>query len=281
LTTPPFRPERLVVSDLDGCLLDVETYAWEPAREALLALRERGVPLIPCTSKTRRELEALAPELCLDGPWIVEGGAALVVSAGPGARAEQPLQGAVPRAALVRALEEIAAETGARVSGFSRMSLPRLEALSGLSHEAAIRAADREYDEPFVLEGPPQTLPALKAAAERRGLTLTRGARFLHLSGPADKGRALGALRRLYANGGDGPEVVALGDSPADLGMLRAAERAIVVPGRDGVDPELARALPGAERAPEAGPAGWNRALLAVLAGERLPLVAEDPRRRA
>jgi mannosyl-3-phosphoglycerate phosphatase len=239
------------------------------------------VPVIPCTTKTRKELEALAPALGFAGPWVVEGGAALVVPVGGAARSELPLPGAVRRKALVHALAEIAAETGSSLRGFSRMSLSELQALTGLSAEAAVRASDREFDEPFLLEDRRPALPALKEAAERRGLTLTRGARFFHLSGPADKGRALAELRQLYAGSGGAPPIVALGDAPADLGMLLAAERAIVVPGRDGVDPELARALPAAERAPAPGPLGWNSALLLLLEGGRLPLVADDTRRRA
>ena len=56
--------------------------------------------------------------------------------------------------------------------------------------------------------------------------------------------------------------------------MLKAVQRAIVIPRRSGaVDPELAAALPAAERASAAGPQGWNDAVLAVLEGRTLPPV--------
>jgi hypothetical protein len=56
--------------------------------------------------------------------------------------------------------------------------------------------------------------------------------------------------------------------------MLQAADRPIVVPRPDGrPHPVIAAALEAAEVAPEPGPAGWNRAVLAVLGGKRLPRV--------
>jgi hypothetical protein len=47
------------------------------------------------------------------------------------------------------------------------------------------------------------------------------------------------------------------------------------MPGKDGgIDATLAAGLPGAERAPAPGPAGWAAAILAVLADEPLPRIA-------
>jgi mannosyl-3-phosphoglycerate phosphatase len=113
----------------------------------------------------------------------------------------------------------------------------------------------------------------LDAAAGRRGLRVTRGGRLHHLTGPVDKGEAVRGLLDLL------PEapgfVVGLGDAANDLSMLQAADRAIVMPRKDGrIDPVLAAALPGAERAPEPGPAGWNAAILAVLEGRAVVPVA-------
>ena len=55
--------ELLVATDLDGCLLDEETYSYEAARPALDALARRRVPLVLCSSKTRAEMQPLAREL--------------------------------------------------------------------------------------------------------------------------------------------------------------------------------------------------------------------------
>ncbi len=248
-------------TDLDGTLLDALDYSWEAARPALDALRERGLPLALCSSKTRAEMEPLARRLPTRGPLVVENGGAIVD--GGVVRALGP-----PRRRLVAALAEIARETGAGLRGFGSLSAAEVAALTGLPQEGARRALEREYDEPFLLESPALG-PAVASAAERRGLRVSEGGRFLHLTGATDKGVALGAwLAERSLASADG---IALGDAPNDAPLLHCAARPILVPRGDGrVDPRLRAAFPDAERAPAPGPAGWNVAVLAVLRGERL-----------
>jgi mannosyl-3-phosphoglycerate phosphatase len=260
-------PALCVATDLDGTLLDASTYSWEAAREALEALRERGVPLALCSSKTRAEMEAIAGELGITGPLVVENGGALILPEDAGARVHVL---GVPRSELVQALRAMAAEAGASVQGFAELSGAEIGRLTGLSPEAAARAARREYDEPFSLEEP-GALPRLEAAAVRRGLQVTRGGRFFHLTGPVDKGEALRLWLATWEHGRR-PRTVGLGDAPNDATLLRVVDRAILIPQPDGqVDATLAAAFPSSEIAPAPGPVGWNTAVLAVLEGRRLP----------
>ncbi|MFB3136761.1 MAG: HAD hydrolase family protein [Nitrospirales bacterium] len=70
---------RLVIfTDLDGSLLDTETYRFDAARAALEELTARQVPLVLCTSKTRAEVEPLRQELGITDPFIVENGGASI-----------------------------------------------------------------------------------------------------------------------------------------------------------------------------------------------------------
>jgi mannosyl-3-phosphoglycerate phosphatase len=276
----------LVVTDLDGTLLDRETYEVGPALDAVAALREAGVPLVLCSSKTRAEMEPLAARIGVDGPLVVENGGAILAPAGSlqawppwdrveGGRAALVL--GVPRERLVEALPEVARDAGARVRPFASMSVGEVAALTGLAEDEAALAMRREYDEPFVVEDPPGRDPALDArldrAARGRGLRVTHGGRVHHLTGPADKGQAVRALVHVWP-GGVGGDVVGLGDAANDLALLQEVTRPIVMPRPDGtVDPALAARLHGRERAPLPGPAGWSAAVLAVLAGEDLPKV--------
>lgn len=264
----------VVFTDLDGCLLDEVTGAYDPARPALRALRRAEVPLVLCTSKTRAEVEPLHRQLDLEGPYVVENGGALAIPASArGWKAPMAPRGGgpllvplgAPHARLVEALAEIAAEVGVSVRGFADLTVEEIAERTGLPVEAARLAATREYDEPFLIEGEPASgaETALAEAASRRGLRVTSGGRFRHLTGPADKGRAVRQLLALY---GAPVASVALGDSANDLTMLEAVDRPVLVPRPDGrVAEVLARALPSAERAPWPGPRGWNEAVLAVL----------------
>jgi mannosyl-3-phosphoglycerate phosphatase len=260
-------PTLLVATDLDGTLLD-ETYGLEPARPALAALAGAGAWVVLASSKTRAEMEPLARQLGLRTPLIVENGGALLVPDEEGVY--QSVAAGVPYAELRAALDEIARETGAALRGFSSLGVEAVAALTGLDLAAARLALRREHDEPFVLADEGQAA-AVVAAAERRGLRVTRGGRFFHLSGDHDKGRALASLLELFGRDAQRLSTVGLGDAPNDLPLLRAVRRAIVIPRPDGtLDPTLVAALPRAEAAPAAGPAGWNDAVLTVLAGGRL-----------
>jgi mannosyl-3-phosphoglycerate phosphatase len=156
-----------------------------------------------------------------------------------------------------------------RVSAASRRSGPPA------SPAAAQLAAAREYDEPFLFDnGDADLLARVESLAAARGLRVSRGGRFFHLSGPVDKGAAFVALLRYETARGRRHETVGLGDAGNDVGLLQAVDRPIVVPRPDGqLDAELLHALPRAERAPLPGPAGWNTAVLTVLRGERLARV--------
>lgn len=269
--------ELIFATDLDGTLLDETTYSYEPARPALEALARSGAVLVLASSKTRSEMEPLARELGLRPALIVENGGALLT---PDARGtyETAVFG-LGRAVLVAALAEIAGETGADVTGFAALSPERVATLTGLDLAGATHALEREYDEPFLLADESRA-PAIAAAARRRGLSVSRGGRFFHLTGPTDKGSALRHLFARLATAGRSYFSIGLGDAGNDLPLLAAVDRPVVIPRPSGrPDAALATALPEAELAPAPGPSGWNAAVLAVLAGERLPLVgdAETP----
>jgi mannosyl-3-phosphoglycerate phosphatase len=280
------RPVGLVATDLDGTLLDRETYDFALAHPALEALRQRGVPLALVSSKTRAEMEPLAGAIGATGPLVVENGGAVLTPKGrptgwPGwGQAEGDraiLVLGVARDRLLAELPVVASEAGVRVRPFAAMSVAEVAALTGLPFEPAALAMRREYDEPFVVEDPPGRDPAvderLDRAARGRGLRVTHGGRVHHLTGPTDKGQAVRALVHGWPGGVRG-DVIGLGDAANDLALLLAVDRPIVMPHPEGpVDPVLAERLPAAERAPGPGPAGWAAALLAVLAGASLPRV--------
>ena len=87
--------------------------------------------------------------------------------------------------------------------------------------------------------------------------------------GRTDKADAMKQLMRAYRQSrGQALRSIALGDSPNDLGMLRAADIAVVVPGRSEASRGMSEALcdhPCLIEAPLPGPAGWHAAMQAIL----------------
>jgi len=142
----------IVFTDLDGTLLD-ERGEFGPAREALERLRALGVPVVPVTAKTRKEVEALG----LEPPFIVENGGGLYLPRNWPVRAGRPKGGyrVVPLAwpyRKVRArLREAEALAGRPILGYGDLTVGAVARVTGLSREAARRAKAREYDETLVL----------------------------------------------------------------------------------------------------------------------------------
>lgn len=267
-------PDQFVIyTDLDGCLLDRETHSAEAARPALELLKRERIPLVLCSSKTQAEVEYHRDLLGLPDPFVVENGGATLIPKGyfpfPHAftRTTGPYQRVefgVSYARLTEALRELEQATGLRLRGFSEMSLKEVISLTGLDPDAARRAKARQYDEPFVASLSPAEEKALEREVHRRCLALVRGGRFYHLTGRNSKGIAVDFLPRLYRTAFPRLVTVGIGDAENDAPMLQRVDIPVVIPREPGlVDP----AFDGRPWtvAPAPGPAGWARAVMAIV----------------
>ena len=266
----------IIVTDLDGTLLDSKTYDVGPARDVLVRVTQAGIPLVLCSSKTRAEIEALQKRLAIHHPFIAENGGAIVAPLGyfdrvppdaaiDGGRFVWPL--GRPYQEVVRALREVAAEARVQYVGFSDMTVGDVAEECGLPVLDAQLAKLREFDEPFRLLDPDPTLRSrFLKALHRRGLKAVSGGRFDHVTGDADKGKAVVALRTLIPDR-IGPVVLAgLGDGFNDVSMLREVDLPVIVRSEmNGATGRMLRKVPTAHVTDACGPAGWAEAVTSLL----------------
>jgi mannosyl-3-phosphoglycerate phosphatase len=239
----------VIVTDLDGTLLDHDTYSFAPARPALVELRRRLVPLVLCTSKTRAEVEALRRRLKNRHPFIVENGGGLFVPRGYFERGTAGrMELGRPYSEIVAALSDLARKARVQVRGFHQLSAREIAELTGLPLAQARLARSR-----FV------------RLARRSGYGVTTGGRLWHLFRGSDKGLAVRRLLALYRRSGRF-RTLALGDAANDLPMFREVDQAVLLPRPDGrYDRAVLRAVPGVIRGSAPGPEGWNEAVLRAL----------------
>jgi mannosyl-3-phosphoglycerate phosphatase len=243
------QAERIIFSDLDGCLLDEKTYEWEPARDLLEQIKREGVPLVFLSSKTRPEIEHLRNRLGIRDPFSSENGAAVFFEDAP------PVVLGGNAKGLRSAAASIARQTGIEIELLSDMTIDRIMQVTGLTPDAAVIAARREYSQPFL--APEASLEPLRKAAEERGLRIIEGNRFFHLLGDHDKGDAVALLRRRYPRA----TAIGVGDGPNDVPMLRAVAAPVFL------GPEHPVGLPRHTLFEgERGPVGWTRAVRKALA---------------
>jgi mannosyl-3-phosphoglycerate phosphatase len=263
----------IVVTDLDGTLLDHHSYSYAAAEGALQRLRESGIPLILNTSKTRAELKLLRYQLRNPHPFIVENGSAVCAPIGYFAPppADTEVLGScdcrvfgVHYPQLLRKLDVLRPRY--RFTSFSQMSAARLSELCGLRMVRAREALDRDFSEPLIWQDSERALVSFKRELQSWGLSTLRGGRFLHVLGRADKGLSLKWLRQVYCQreGTSEIKVIALGDSENDIAMLQAADVAVVI--RSPAHPPPAFEAPARLLTSQReGPQGWSDSVHALL----------------
>lgn len=266
---------KIVFTDLDGTLLDHFTYSFEPALPAIQMLREKDVPLVICSSKTRAEIEYYRKKLGNLHPFISENGGGIFIPIGYfGTAAKSPgciaggqygyevIRLGARYSDLRKAIEELRRE-GFRVRGFGDMTLEELSRLAHMTLDEAGLAKERDFDEPFILEGSGADARRLFDAIAAKGFTSTKG-RFFHILGNTDKGKAVEVLTGFYRRKFGEVETIALGDSPNDIPMLERVDYPVIVRKPDGTyDPDVK--VPNLIRADGAGPVGWNSSIKALI----------------
>ena len=267
------RHKFVIYSDLDGCLLDRESYKFEAARPALEHLRRQGIPVVLCSSKTKAEVEFHRELLGLTDPFVVENGGAIFVPEGYFPVRHAFLRPAgmyglielgLPYARLTQALCDIRRVTGFDLHGFGEMRPEQVALLTGLDLEAARRAKARLYDEPFVADLNAQQIQRLTSETRRRKLTLSRGGRFYHLTGRNTKGIAVVLLTLLYRSNSPDLITVGLGDGANDLSMLERVDIPVVIPREQFLVDTALMGRPW-RVAPAPGPEGWAAAVQAAI----------------
>lgn len=265
----------IILTDLDGTLLDHYTYSFEPAKGVLSYLESQHVPVIANTSKTSAELIHIRKELKNHAPFIVENGAAIYLpqrlfpECPQGCTEEGPYWRYAlsrPRAFFLELIHQLKPKYHSLFTGFHSLSDEQIVNLTGLDVEAAQRAAQREFGEPLLWHGNRDDKEEFIRAIQQLGGHVLQGGRFLHVGDNVNKGKAMQWLKELYQtlNPEQQIETIALGDSHNDIDMLERADHAVIIASPSHPAPELNRAH-NLIQTTRYGPQGWADALIRLL----------------
>jgi len=281
----PDQTRAIIFTDLDGTLLDYATYSFNDALPALTLIKERSIPLVVCSSKTAAEIEYHRKNLENHHPFVSENGGGIFVPKGYFGFLVKDLDLCKQDASIrldsnhtyeivrlgarydeLRRVLKVLRQKGFPVRGFGDMSDAEVSVLTGLPVQEAILAKQREFDEPFVVDGGQDQIGLIKDAIEELGFHYIEG-RIGHIVGASDKGKAVDLLISLYETAFGRVTTIGIGDAPNDIPMLQGVDRPVVVQQPDGSYHRNIR-LEGLIMADGKGPAGWNRAVMDLLTRE-------------
>ena len=262
----------IIFTDMDGTLLDHDTYSYSKAKPALNLIKKHNIPLILCTSKNRAEILEFQKELRIKEPFIVENGGAIFIpkdyfnfelfNALP--KTLKPVKKSgyyvielgTPYKTLRNFILELKKQ-GFKIKGFGDMSAKEVSLDTGLPLHKAKLAKKREYDEAFIFT-PVESYDEkkLKKLVLKQGLRLTKGGRYYHLMGKSNKGKAVKILTKLYKKQFNHVITMALGDSVNDFEMLDNVDIPYLVMKKNR---RYSSSL--YKRAGDIGPKGWCKAV--------------------
>ena len=261
----------LVFTDLDGSLLDHETYSWDKAEPALRVLEKNNFPVVFTSSKTATEIINLKNEMQNHYPFISENGAVAAIPENyfymsdktQDIKFEKHLFGKSYKK-INTVLNELHSEFNFR--GFSDMGTDEVKDKTGLSYEQAENAQQREASEPILWLDTSAAFDKFKVMLFANGLTSTAGGRFIHIMSNVSKGKTVDWLIQKYREAEPQTEwyTVGIGDSFNDISMLEVVDCPIFISNAKTRLPDLS-GIKNLKRPQLSGPAGWNQAIQSLL----------------
>jgi mannosyl-3-phosphoglycerate synthase len=274
--------KKVVITDLDGTLLDSQNYSYTMALDAIRKLQGMDIPIVFCSSKTRFEQEVYRDELGINAPFIVENGGAIyipkeyfrlpfsydkivndymVVEFGI---AYQELRHKL-KEALESAYRQIEANSLGEifVNSFGDMTVEDVAKETGLGLKMAALAKQREYSETLKIKGSRRAMEAVFAEIKKAGLLYTFGGRFYEVTGGNDKGKAVKILLELYKMNHGNVMSFGIGNSVNDFPLLSQVDFRMLVLGSDRRWSRMN--ISGLYKVKGIGPDGWSKAIEMVV----------------
>jgi len=265
----PALKKLIVFTDLDGTLLDHQTYCWEQALPAIEALKNNDYPMVINSSKTAAEIKHIRDKMHNHSPFICENGAVVHLNQNmqqTDTNSMVEVYFAQPYAYILNILNVIKQNYNFNMTGFNDMSVSELMELTDLDEQNAGAAKLREATEPLQWNDSDEALDIFKQRLHEKGLTLTKGGRFHHVMSPVSKGDSINYLMDKYRQLEPDTQWTSagLGDSFNDISMLEQVDIPVLIKNPHGITPDISH-IKNIIESELPGPAGWNVEVLNII----------------
>ena len=216
----------LIFTDLDGSLLDRDTFKFDKISKFIKDLISKGIFIIPNSSKTKVEIEKFNNDLDEDLPFVVENGAAiynlnLINSSFP------------EKISLSREINEIIEIFDNKISSKYKSKCKFIKDLTsdkqseifGLPKDKVKLAINREYTIPLIFEGSKIQKTDLFKSVNNVGLSLQEGGRVINLCDKISKSKAMKNVVKIFKKISKEELItIGVGDNFNDLDMLKNSD---------------------------------------------------------
>ena len=265
---------NVIYTDLDGTLLDFETYSHTLTEPTVQSIQAKGIPVVFCSSKTRAEQEVIRTALQVQGPFITENGSAIFIPKGyfnaipqlpagikqTSTTAYEVIELWKPVEAIRQFLSQIRDKYALNVKYYEDLNVSEVTQITGLPAHEAKAAKTRDYSETLLtgdLKG--EDLSLALNEFEKNGFKYVSGGRYITVTGiGSDKGRAVALLNKIFAHQYGKVQSASIGDSANDVPMLDVTDHAYIVQKPDG---QWHAQNPTYHCMPGIGPLGFNLAI--------------------
>ena len=212
----------IIFTDLDGTLLHRDTFKFDPIKKYLKRLINKGIIVIPNSSKTEKEIEKFNEELGIELPYILENGSAIhglnLIN-----------QNFPNKIILSREKEELLKIFNMKVPEklmnkciqISKISKKKQEKIFGQKDDKLQEVLKRKYTVPFLFEGNNSEKNKLIKILNYNSLTLQEGGRVLNLCDNINKVKSMNKVIKILKKTEDQLKTIAVGDNYNDLDMLK------------------------------------------------------------
>ena len=215
----------VIFTDLDGSLLHRDTFQFDTIKDYIKSLVNKGVIIIPNSSKTEWEIEKFNKELGVNLPFISENGSSihglnLITSNFPNklilSREKEELfkifENKVPEKLKEKCFQVL------------KMSKKDQEHIFGQKDGRLKDALNRKYTLPFLFKGDKNEKNKLLKILYSNSLTLQEGGRVLNLCDNINKVKSMNRVIKILKKTEDKIKTIAVGDNYNDLDMLKSCD---------------------------------------------------------
>ncbi len=215
----------LIFTDLDGSLLHRDTFKFDPIKDYIISLVDRGIIIIPNSSKTEKEIEKFNKELGVKLPYISENGASIQGLNLINANFPNKIILSREKEELIKIFnDKIPEQLKDKCIQISKINKNEQEKIFGQKDDNLKNALNRKYTLPFLFKGDKNEKNKLSKILSNNSLTLQEGGRVVNLCDNINKVKSMNKVIKILKKTEDKIKSIAVGDNYNDLDMLKSCD---------------------------------------------------------